>query len=284
MKNVVLFKEVDKGSVAVVGGKGANLGEMTKAGLPVPPGFVTTSDAYFSFVRANKLDDVIKNFTAGLNVQDNKKLNEVSEQIKKAILEAQIPRDISDDIVRAYNELCGMTIPTPAQEIFVAVRSSATAEDLPEASFAGQQETFLNVKGAEEVVLAVKKCWASLFGARAIYYRQEQGYDHLKVGLAAVVQKMVQSERSGVMFSVDPVSQDTSKLVIEGAYGLGEVVVSGSVTPDRYVVRKSDVAILEKSIARQDWMLMKLDKGNEKVNIKEEFKEKQKLTDEEIIE
>lgn len=284
MKNVVTFKEVDKGSVAIVGGKGANLGEMTKAGLPVPPGFVTTSDAYFAFVKANKIDEFIKNATAGLNVQDNRKLNEVAEQIKKAILDGQIPREISEDIVKAYNDLCGVTIPTPAQEIYVAVRSSATAEDLPEASFAGQQETYLNVKGADDVVYAVKKCWASLFGARAIYYRQEQGYDHLKVGLAAVVQKMVQSERSGVMFSVDPVSQDAAKLVIEAAYGLGEVVVSGSVTPDRYVVRKNDLSILEKSIARQDWMLIKLDKGNEKVNIKEEFKEKQKLTDDEIVE
>ncbi len=284
MKNVVSFKEVDKDSVAIVGGKGANLGEMTKAGLPVPPGFVTTSDAYFAFVKVNKLDDVIRNLTAGLNVQDNKRLNEVAELIKKAIIDAPIPREIADDIVKAYNELCGATIPTPSQEIFVAVRSSATAEDLPEASFAGQQETYLNVKGAEDVVTSVKKCWASLFGARAIYYRQEQGYDHMKVGLAAVVQKMVQSERSGVMFSVDPVSQDSSKLVIEAAYGLGEVVVSGSVTPDRYAVRKSDMAILEKSVARQDWMLIKLDKGNEKVNIKEEFKEKQKLTDDEIVE
>ena len=284
MKYVVTFKEVDRNSVAIVGGKGANLGEMTKAGLPVPPGFVTTSEAYFIFVRANKLDEFIKNATAGLNVQDNKKLNEVAEQIKKAIIDAPIPREISDDIVRAYSELCGTTIPTASQEIYVAVRSSATAEDLPEASFAGQQETYLNVKGPDEVVLAVRKCWASLFGARAIYYRQEQGYDHLKVGLAAVVQKMVQSERSGVMFSVDPVSQDSSKLVIEAAYGLGEVVVSGSVTPDRYVVRKSDFSILEKSIARQDWMLIKLDKSNEKVNIKEEFKEKQKLTDDEVVE
>jgi len=292
MKNILVFREINKDSVGVAGGKGANLGEMTNAGLPVPPGFVVTSDAYFVFVKENKIDEVIRSATAGLQVSDNKRLNEVAEQIKAAIMAGSIPRDISDDIAKSYNDLCGVTIPTPAQDIFVAVRSSATAEDLPDASFAGQQETYLNVKGSEEVIHAVKKCWASLFGARAIYYRQEQGYDHMKVGLAAVVQKMVQSERSGVMFSVDPMSQDASKIVIEAAYGLGEVVVSGSVTPDHYTVRKSDLSILEKSIARQDWMLIKIEKrdekgneviGNEKVNIREEFKEKQKLTDDEIV-
>jgi pyruvate, water dikinase len=283
MKNVVSFKEINKDSVGIAGGKGANLGEMTAAGLPVPPGFATTSEAYFYFIKTNHIDDVIRSATAGLDVRDTKKLNEAAEKIKRAILEAPIPREISDDIVKSYNNLCGVTIPTDAQEIYVAVRSSATAEDLPEASFAGQQETYLNIKGAENVVNAVRMCWASLFGSRAVFYRQEQGYDHLKVGLSAVVQKMVQSERSGVMFSVDPISQDTSKIIIEAAYGLGEVVVSGSVTPDRYIVRKSDLTILEKDIARQEWMLIKLDKTNEKVNIKEEFKEKQKLTDDEII-
>ncbi|MFH1447707.1 MAG: phosphoenolpyruvate synthase [Candidatus Micrarchaeota archaeon] len=284
MKNIVVFQEIDKDSVAIVGGKGANLGEMTGAGFPVPPGFATTSDAYFKFITENGIDEVIRNAVEGLDITDTKKLSEASEQIKKAIMDGQIPRDISDDITKAYNDLCGATIPTAAQETYVAVRSSATAEDLPEASFAGQQETYLNIKGSEAVVNAVKMCWASLFGARAIFYRQEQGFDHMKVGLSAVVQKMIQSERSGVMFSVDPITNDTSKLVIEAAYGLGEVVVSGSVTPDRYVVRKSDITILEKNVARQDWMLTKLDKGTEKVNIKEEFKEKQKLTDEEIVE
>jgi len=280
--NIMWFDRLDKNSIPMAGGKGANLGEMTKANLPVPPGFVVTSEAYFKFVRANGLDKTIKQLTSNLDIEDSDKLSEVAEKMKKAMMTAPIPDEIRIDIVRSYNQLCDAFIPTPDQEKYVAVRSSATAEDLPEASFAGQQETYLNVKGADNVVEACRKCWASLFGARSIYYRQTQGFDHLKVGLAAVVQEMVQSEKAGVMFSVEPVSQDANMLSIEAAYGLGEVVVSGSVTPDRFLVNKKTLEIVEKDIAEQAWMLVRVGGENRKVDIREDAAKAQKLTDDEV--
>ncbi|MDO8339349.1 MAG: PEP/pyruvate-binding domain-containing protein, partial [Candidatus Burarchaeum sp.] len=171
MADILWFKEIRRADVGTCGGKGANLGEMTAAGFPVPPGFIVTSEAYFKFVRANGIDKKIAELTKGLDVQDTAKLNRVAEEVKAAIMAGRMNEDLEADITSAYNMLCGVTIPTEQQEIYVAVRSSATAEDLPEASFAGQQETYLNIKGAREVIDAVKKCWASLFGARAIYYR-----------------------------------------------------------------------------------------------------------------
>jgi pyruvate,water dikinase len=256
---------------------------MTGAGFPVPPGFVVTSEAYFNFVKKNGIDATIREATRGLDVQDNDKLNEVSVKIKEAIMKGHMDDSLEGEIIRNYNELCGVTIPTEQQEIYVAVRSSATAEDLPEASFAGQQATFLNVKGARNCVKAVQECWASLFEARAIYYRQENNFDHMKVGLAAVVQEMVQSERSGVMFTLDPMSNNRDVITIEGAYGLGETVVSGALTPDHYVVKKATLEIVEKNVVVQDWMLTKVGEKNEKVTVKDSFQEKQKLNDQEIV-
>jgi len=285
MENILWFSQIGKGDVAKVGGKGANLGEMAGVGLPVPNGFCTTSDAYFTFLKANGIDKAIARITENLDVQDNAKLNAVSDEIKALILSARVTDAVRSDIVRAYNKLCGVEgIPTESDEIYVAVRSSATAEDLPEASFAGQQETYLNIKGADNVVKAVQMCWASLFGSRAIYYRQEKGFDHLKVGLAAVVQEMVQSEKAGVMFTSDPITNDPNLINIEAAYGLGEIVVSGSVTPDRYVVKKDTMEIVDKDIVQQTWMITKINGKNEHVNIKDEMQGKQKLTDDVIIE
>lgn len=277
MKNVLWFGEVDKKNIPEVGGKGANLGEMAKAGFPVPPGFITTSGAYFSFIKYNKIHDFIRDQTAGLNVDDTDTLNKVSEAIKTKILGGEIPADMRNDIVSAYREMC------KGEEKFVAVRSSATAEDLPEASFAGQQSTFLNVKGEGEVVQAVKECWASLFEPRAIFYRVENNFDHMKVGLACVVQEMIQSEVAGVMFTVEPVTGDRDRISIEAAYGLGEIVVSGSVTPDRYIVSKSAGIILDKMIAKQDWMIEKVGEHNIHADVGEEGEE-QKLSDESIVE
>ena len=283
MANILWFKNITKNDVPTCGGKGANLGEMANAGFPVPPGFVVTSEAYFNFVRKNAIDVLIRNATKGLNVQDTDRLDAVSVEVKAAIMKGRIDDSLEGDIIRAYNEMCGATIPTEQQEVYVAVRSSATAEDLPEASFAGQQVTFLNVKGARECVKAVQACWASLFEPRAIYYRQEKGFDHMKVGLAAVVQEMVQSERAGVMFTLEPMSNNRDLIAIEGAYGLGETVVSGSLTPDRYIVRKQTLEIVERYVAKQDWMLTKVGEKNEKVTVKDSFQEKQKLSDQEIV-
>ena len=285
MENILWFSQVGKEDVGKVGGKGANLGEMAGIGLPVPNGFCTTSDAYFVFLKANGIDKAIAKITENLDVEDTQKLNAASDEIKALILSARMPDAIRTDIIKAYNKLCGVDImPSESEEKYVAVRSSATAEDLPEASFAGQQETYLNIKGADNVLKAVQMCWASLFGSRAIYYRQEKGFDHLKVGLAAVVQEMVQSEKAGVMFTSDPITNDPNRISIEAAYGLGEIVVSGSVTPDRYTVKKDTMEIVEKDIAQQTWMITKINGKNEHVNIKDEMQERQKLTDDEIIE
>jgi len=278
MKNIMWFSEIRKGNLAEVGGKGANLGEMASVGLPVPGGFVVTSGAYFLFIRHNGIERVIAEMTSDLNIEDNDKLNQASDVIKTKILSGEIPPQLRTDILTAYR---GMI--KNGREPYVAVRSSATAEDLPEASFAGQQSTFLNVKGAEDCVQMVKECWASLFEPRSIYYRTENKFDHLKVGLAAVVQEMVQSEKAGVMFTIDPMTQDRNKISIEAAYGLGEVVVSGSVTPDRYVVDKNTFKMDVKDIAQQTWMLVKVNDKNAHMNVREDMQSRQKLTDQQII-
>ena len=277
MKNIMWFSEIRKSNLPEVGGKGANLGEMASVQFPIPGGFVVTSGAYFLFIRSNGIEKVIKEMTDGLDVENSDELAKASDMIKSRILGGEIPPQLRQDILDSYNKL------QPGKEPFVAVRSSATAEDLPEASFAGQQSTFLNVKGASDCVQMTKECWASLFEPRSIYYRTTNKFDHLKVGLAAVVQIMVQSEKAGVMFTIDPMSQDRDKLVIDAAYGLGEVVVSGSVTPDHYVVNKNTLQIESKFIAKQTWMITKMEETNANVNIREEMQERQKLTDQQII-
>ncbi|MEM4137128.1 MAG: phosphoenolpyruvate synthase [Candidatus Anstonellaceae archaeon] len=279
-KNILWFDEIDKSFLPDVGGKGANLGEMKRAGLPIPDGFCVTVAAYFKFLDYNNLRPFIKEMLENLDSEDYDKLAKVSQTIKTKLLSSTIPEEIKRDVIGAYNELCKRK----GKEVYVAVRSSATAEDLPEASFAGQQATFLNVSGELDVLQAVKECWASLFEARSIYYRIQNNFDHLKVGLSAVVQEMVQSEVAGVMFSVDPVSQDINLISIEGAYGLGEVVVSGQVEPDHYLVSKKDYSIVEKFISRQTWAIAKVQGKNQKVEVDDVLQEKQKLPDEKIIE
>ncbi len=284
-KNVYWFKELSRASLAQAGGKGANLAEMINAGFPVPPGFVVSSYAYFKFIQHNGIENVIRDACGLLDVYDNVALDKAGQIVKNAIMAGEIPADIRSDIIKNYNRLCGVElIPSESQEAYVAIRSSATAEDLPAASFAGQNETFLNVKGGEDVVKAVKKCWASLFGSRSIYYRVEQGFDHLKVGIAVVVQKMCQSEVSGVMFSVDPFTGDRSKIVVEGGFGLGEAVVGGAITPDRYVVDKDSMQIANKHISRQLKMIVKVKGVDQWVEVEEELREVQKVPDKLVLE
>jgi pyruvate,water dikinase len=278
-KAVVWFNEVTKGDVALVGGKGANLGEMTNAGTPVPPGFIVTADAYFSFLEQSTLADKIHGLLEPLDVNESRQLQQAAAEVRKLISEAAMPPEIAKDIKQAYNEM---------GEGFVAVRSSATAEDLPEASFAGQQRTFLNIEEEEEVVKAVQMCWASLFEARAVFYRAQHGYDHLKVGIAVPVQRMVQSEASGVLFTLEPETNDRSKIAIEAVIGLGETIVSGDVTPDHYLLNKEDHKIISKKIAKQEWKLIRRDGGKgEEANIKlpltAEEQARQKISDKEIV-
>jgi pyruvate,water dikinase len=280
MKNVMWFKELSKKNLAEAGGKGANLGEMYQNGFPIPNGFVVTADAYYKHLEANGLVEPIKRILGSLDVNDNDALMKAADQIKEMIVKGDMPPDVHNDVVSSYKQLCEMT----GRQVYVAVRSSATAEDLPTASFAGQQSTYLNVQGGEDVVKSVKDCWASLFEPRAIYYRVENKFDHMKVKLAAVVQMMVQSEKAGVVFTEDPLYQDPDIISIETAFGLGEVVVSGMVTPDTYRVSKKEMKILDKSVVKQPWMLVKVEGKNKRVEIKDEAQGRQKLTDSEIKE
>ncbi len=279
-KFIAWFSELGKKDIPLAGGKGANLGEMTRAGIPVPPGFIVTADAYFTFLKEAKLEKQLRYFLKSLDIEDSRKLKETSDKIKGELSNAPMPKAIAHEIKQAYREL-GSGL--------VAVRSSATAEDLPEASFAGQQRTFLNVQGEDNVLAAVQGCWASLFEARAIFYRQQGGFDHLTVGLAVPVQQMVQSEISGVMFTIEPLTNDRGIILIEAAYGLGEAIVSGEVTPDQYVIDKAKMAIIDKQIAKQEWQIIRnqqshtLEESNIRVTIPPWEQAKQKLTDEEII-
>jgi pyruvate,water dikinase len=281
-RSVVWFGEVGREDLGLVGGKGANLGELTRASIPVPPGFVVTADTYFRFIQANALEPLIKKELFGLDVHDSRQLNDRADNIRQRIVEASMPRHIAEEIKEAYREL---------GEGPVAVRSSATAEDLPEASFAGQQSTYLNVVGEENVVRAVQACWASLFEGRAIFYREEAGYDHTKVGLAVPVQRMVQSQKSGVMFTVEPVTSDASKITIEAVYGLGEGIVSGEISPDLYFVNKESLQLIDKTVTPQSRMITKAEGSdgsyegaNAWVDVPESLREAQKLTDDEIRE
>lgn len=273
-KTTLFFSEISKNDLELAGGKGANLGEMYNAKIPVPNGFVVTSTAYYRFIKETKLAEFIKDELSGLDVENSKALQKASDNIKKAIIQAKMPESIKTDIKKSYHELCGNT------DKYVAVRSSATAEDLPDASFAGQQETFLNITGWSDVVEYVQKCWASLFGARAIYYRVQQKYDHFKIGIAVPVQIMVQSEVSGIMFTVNPMTNNEEEISVEAAYGLGETVVSGTITPDQYILSKKGFEIEKRYIVPQTWQLTKAGR----IAISKAYQKKQKLPDKQIIE
>jgi pyruvate,water dikinase len=255
-KNVLWFNEIGIGDVPSVGGKNASLGEMTQAVVPlgvnIPYGFATTAEAYFYFLETTGLDKKLEETLKDLNVHDLKQLSIKGKEARSLILNSQLPKELSDDVVAAYKTL-SERYETEATD--VAVRSSATAEDLPGASFAGQQETYLNIVGAENVLVALKKCFASLFTDRAIVYRQEMGFSHTKVGLSAGIQKMVRSDlgASGVMFSCDTESGFGDVVLINASYGLGENVVQGRVEPDQYYVfettlKKGFKPVIEKKI------------------------------------
>ena len=251
-QHIVWFAEVGRESVPLVGGKGANLGELTQANIPVPPGFVVTTRAYRQFIEDSGLDHTLRRLLDGLNVDDDAQLNAKAAAVRYAIEQAEMPAIMQQEITAAYAQL---------GEGPVAVRSSATAEDLAEASFAGQQATFLNIEGGVNVVEAVQRCWASLFEARAIFYRELAGWGHFDVDLAVPVQRMVQSESSGVMFTVDPITNDHNRVIIEAAFGLGEAVVGGLVSPDHFEVEKSSENILQRQIFTQDRKLVRAPDG-----------------------
>jgi pyruvate,water dikinase len=241
--NILWLEEIRKEDIISVGGKGASLGEMASLGLPVPRAFVVTAQAFRQFLIETGLEQKIYKSIDRLDVENNAALEKAAETAKGLVLKAKMPAALRDEIKKAYRKMS-------ANDLVVAVRSSATAEDLPDASFAGQQETYLNIKGEAALLTAVQKCWASLYGARAIYYRAKQGFDDRTVNIAVVVQQLVNSEKAGVMFTSHPITGEPST-IIEGSWGLGEAVVSGTVSPDKYVFDQRTEKIVDRFIANK---------------------------------
>jgi pyruvate,water dikinase len=278
---VVKFEDLSKSDIGIAGGKGANLGELTQAGIPVPPGFVVTAQAYEYFMDEAGINGKVMSILEETDINDTKALQAAAEEIKKIIVESPIPEDLVMFIREYYNELCQRV---GEDDTDVAIRSSATAEDLPEASFAGQQDTFLHVSGDDEVIEYIRKCWASLFEARAIFYREENNFEHSKVYIAVVVQKMANADKAGVMFTVNPSTGEEIAL-IEGSWGLGESVVSGDVTPDNYQVDKKNNEIVNVTISDKKVMYTNDENGTSvKVDVPEDKRKERVLSDEELIE
>lgn len=281
---IIWFENLRNTDVPLVGGKNASLGEMIHAGLPVPPGFAVTAYAYETFLKQTRIAEmiykIIKETVTDPN--DPQQYSVASEKIRALIETSQMPKEIENAIKSAYKELNSRL---KLQDAFVAVRSSATAEDLPDASFAGQQETYLNVKGIDDLLEKIIKCWSSLFTPRAIFYRNEKGFAHEKVLISVGVQKMVNSRAAGVMFTINPVTGNRDEIVIEGNYGLGETVVSGAVNPDDFVVDKNTLKIKERRIARKTVQYIR-DANTGKTVHSEVPEQKQKepcISDEEVI-
>ncbi|MBI3290385.1 phosphoenolpyruvate synthase [Candidatus Microgenomates bacterium] len=276
---IVDFAEVDKDDIPLVGGKGANLGEMAGVGFPVPGGFIVTTNAYKLFLEENslekKIDDILKN----VDSDSPESLQGASSQIIKLIKKSNVPEEIVHETVARYKKLGGVL-----SNALVAIRSSATAEDLPNASFAGQQATLLNVKGEANLIEAIRECWASLFMARAIFYRIENKIPHRKVLIAVVVQKMVQSEISGVAFTVDPITNDKNMMVIEAVWGLGEMIVQGAVEPDHYRVNKDPLKVLTQKVAPQKVELTQKSMNTKERKVPGARVKKQKLNEKQILE
>jgi pyruvate,water dikinase len=257
------FSEINKNSIDTVGGKGANLGEMFNLKIPVPPGFVITAQAYDYFIEKAGIKEKIKELLEKIDYENTKQLDDITKKIRELIINSNFPKEMEDEITEAYEDLGAADLDeeygsaieilqSSSEPLFVAVRSSATAEDLANASFAGQQESFLNVKGKRDLITQIKKCFASLFTSRATYYRNKKGFANIKVSLAVVIQKMVDSDKSGVIFSKDPTFKKED-IIIEAVFGLGEGIVSGKITPDKYEVSRnleiSDKKISDKKIA-----------------------------------
>ncbi|MBI4155514.1 phosphoenolpyruvate synthase [Candidatus Woesearchaeota archaeon] len=297
MENILWLRDIKKENLNEVGGKGANLGEMYSIDLPVPPAFVITTQAYKNFLISNNIMEKIYDELKDFDVENNEELQRRAENCRNLILSGEIGEDLKNEIIEAYDAMninedilnvsksaldlikAGRSLP------YVAVRSSATAEDLPTASFAGQQATILNVKGNRNLLNAVRECWASLFTARAVYYRVQNKFPHEKVFIAVIIQKQIQSTTAGVIFTVNPSTNDESEIVIEAGFGLGELVVTGQITPDMYIVNREGLTIKSKTVNEQDVKLILDPNTNQNIRkpIEEEDKKKQKLQDYDII-
>jgi len=286
------FSELNKSSGNIAGGKGANLSEIYNLKIPVPAGFVVTAQAYDYFIEKAGINKNIQELLATINYENTKQLDDTAKQIRELILKSKFPKELEQEILESYEHLDVKNpsmekgpamdiLKTASEPVFVAVRSSATAEDLADASFAGQQDSFVNVKGNSELLEHIKKCFASLFTARATYYRHKKGFDNKKVSLAVVVQDMIDSDKSGVIFSKDP-SYNNDNVHMEAVWGLGEGIVSGKITPDIYTIDR-ELKILDKKIADKKIALTRDSGGNKiEVKLKEEISKSQVLKEHEI--
>lgn len=266
------FNQLNMNNTTIAGGKGASLGEMINNNIPVPDGYVILTKAFEHFLKESNLRVEIEGCLDNVNHEDMNSVEVASNKIQNLILNKNIPKDIELAIVKEFDFL---------DSKFVAVRSSATAEDGKDNAWAGQLDSFLNTT-KDSLLKNVKKCWASLFTPRAIFYRFEKGLHDSHISVAVVVQKMINSEVAGISFSVHPVTEDSNQLIIEAAFGLGEAVVSGSITPDTYVIQKDNLEIIENHVSDQERKLVRIESGgNEWVLVKGDS---QKLSDEKIIE
>lgn len=286
MDNILWFDQIDSDDTNRVGGKSANLGELqNEVDVPVLPGFATTSDAYDRFIKETDLRDKIETLLDGLDPEDVNDLQRRGEQIRSHIKEADMPEDLRKDFIEAYENLSEKL---GVEDPEVAVRSSATAEDLPGASFAGQQDTYLNVSGKKDLIKRIKDCFASLFTNRAISYREDKGFSHFDVKLSAVVQKMGRSDTgaAGVMFTIDPDSGFEEVITINAAYGLGDLVVAGEVNPDEFTVYKRNLGIIERKLGDKEVKLVRGsgDQENEKQNVPKSERKKFCITDNQVKE
>lgn len=268
------FKKISKKDIDIAGGKGASLGEMTRAGFAVPAGYIVLVSAFDKFLEKTDLNVEVAAALKKADPNDIKSIESASVRIRDLIRDAEFPADIAKEVIKSFKNLGAG---------FVAVRSSATAEDSSIASWAGELETYLNVTGSD-LLDSLKKCWSSLFTPRAIFYRYEKNLHERKVSVAVVVQKMIQSEVSGICFTVHPVTEDRDQMVIEAGWGLGEAIVGGMITPDTYVVNKKEGVILDINISKQEMKICRTNKGgSEETRVDEADQEKQKLNNENIL-
>lgn len=274
----VWLKDLDREDTIFVGSKSANLGELIQSGFPVPQGFALTTRAYTLFLRENNLEKQISHLLNTINYNDPNSIKQVSSHIKKLINLGNFPKEVSNTIFIYYQ-----TLEKSNSSPQVAVRSSSTSKNFSDADLGFMQETFLNVRGDTTLLLKIREAWASIFEAKAIYYRHQNKLDHLKIKNALTIQKMVESECSGVLFTIDPVINDKNTIIIEAIYGLGEYLADGKVDPDHYKVDKKELKIVEKRVSRQDVMMVKARYLSKEVKVKRTLKEKQKISNSDIL-
>ena len=272
--NVLWFHQIDLEDVSLVGGKGGNLGEMYQLGIPVPNGFVVTANAYFQFIEDNNLKPKIKDILKTTDVDQPDQLADASKKIRALIKKSPISHSLSLEIMKSYKKLSGFG---GLRSVPVAVRTSATAEDSADASFAGQGDTFLNVVGESNVINRVRDCWSSLFTSRSIFYQVKKHYDHFKIGVAVPVQKLINSEISGIMFTANPVTNAKNEIIVETIWGLGEYIVQGKITPDQFIIDKNEWKVISENHVSQDVQLVRDNDETGEVKVPNSKKDRKKI-------